>query len=95
VILDGTWRDPGQRERARKIASETSSPIVEFRCSLPLAKASARIEGRRKSTSDATPEIAAALAELDNKPEGSYQIDTGRPLAESVAEAQQICRLAT
>jgi uncharacterized protein len=95
VILDGTWRDPSQRERARKIASETSSPIVEFRCSLPLAKASARIEGRRKSTSDATPEIAAALAELDNKPEGSYQIDTGRPLAESVAEAQQICRLAT
>ena len=63
VILDGTWRDPRQRERAREIASETSSPIVEFRCSLPLEQASARIEGRRKSTSDATPEIAAALAD--------------------------------
>lgn len=79
---------------ARLLVKLASSPIVEFRCSLPLEQASARIEGRRKSTSDATPEIAAALAELDNKPEGSYQIDTGRPLAESVAEAQQICCLA-
>ena len=95
VILDGTWRDPRQRERVREIASETSSPIVEFRCSLPLEQAPARIEGRRGSISDATPEIAAALAELDKNPEGSYQIDTDRPFAESVAEAQQICCLAT
>jgi aminoglycoside phosphotransferase family enzyme/predicted kinase len=94
VILDGTWRDPGQRTRARQVAHETSSRIVEFRCELPLEQATGRIQRRLTSTSDATPYIAAALAETDTEPEGSYRIDTGRPLAESVAEAQQLCRLA-
>lgn len=94
VILDGTWRDAHQRERARKLADETVSPIVEFTCSLPMGQASDRIKDRRASSSDATPEIAAALAELDTKSDGSYHIDTSRPLAESVAEVQKICRLA-
>jgi predicted kinase len=94
VILDGTWRDAHQRKRARDVANETASPIVEFTCSLPLGEASARIEGRVTSTSDATPEIAAALTEPDTESKGAHQIDTGRPLAESVAEAQQISCLA-
>ena len=63
VILDGTWRDTRQRERARKLADQTSSPMVELTCSVPLEKASARIESRRVTTSDATPQIAAELAE--------------------------------
>lgn len=91
VILDGTWRDTHQRERARELASETTSLIVEFSCSLPPEEASARIERRRRSTSDATPEIAVALAELDADWQGTHQIDTSRPLAESVAEAEKIC----
>jgi aminoglycoside phosphotransferase family enzyme/predicted kinase len=94
VILDGTWHDARQRERAHGVANETSSLIVEFRCSLPIGEATERIEKRPISASDATPEIAAALAETDTEPEGSHHIDTGRPLAESVAEAVQICRLA-
>jgi uncharacterized protein len=94
VVLDGTWRDPHQRERARKVANETASPIVEFICSLPLEQASARIVGRPTTSSDVTPEIAAALAELDTESEGSHRIDTSRPLSESVAEAQSICCLA-
>ena len=67
---------------------------MEFSCALPLEEASARIEGRRSSTSDATPEIAVALAELDAGSEGTHRIDTSRPLAESVAEVQKICCLA-
>jgi hypothetical protein len=59
-----------------------------------MGQASDRIKDRRASSSDATPEIAAALAELDTKSDGSYHIDTSRPLAESVAEVQKICRLA-
>lgn len=93
VILDGTWRDAHQRERAHKLAEETSVPMVEFSCSLPLEQASARIEGRRNSTSDATPEIAVALVELDAESEETHRIDTSRPLAESVAKVQQICSL--
>ena len=94
VILDGTWRDAHQRGRARQLADETAAPMVEFTCSVPSSVASARVEGRTASTSDATPEIAAALAEHDNESFGSYQIDTSRPLAESVAEAERICCLA-
>ena len=40
-----------------------SSPIVELTCSVPLEEASARIQSRRGTTSDATPQIAAELAE--------------------------------
>jgi len=94
VILDGTWRDTYQRERAHEVADETSSIIVEFRCSLPLDEAAERIERRPTSASDATREIATALSLGDTESNASYQIDTGRPLAESVAEAQQKCCLA-
>lgn len=95
VILDGTWRDSLHRERARRVASETATPLVEFTCSVPLEEASARIEGRGATTSDATPGIAAALAQLDTDLFDGHHIDTGRPLAESVAEATQLCCLAT
>jgi len=94
VILDGTWRDARHRERARELANQSSTPIVEFTCSVPLEEASARILGRAGSTSDATPEIAAALTGREKEQLQGYWIDTGRPLAQSVAEAQQICCLA-
>ena len=92
VILDGTWRDSRERKRARHLAEQTHSPLVEFACSVGLQEASARIRGRAPSASDATPEIAAALADAASF--DGHHIDTGRPLAESVAEAQQICCLA-
>jgi uncharacterized protein len=70
------------------------STISEFTCSLSQRDAADRIRGRQASSSDATPEIAAALAGVDTESSVSYQIDTGRPLAESVAEAMQVCCLA-
>lgn len=94
VILDGTWRDGHQRERARAVAAETASAIVEFECSVALSQAAERIATRGTSASDATPQIAAALGELDAEPRQSYSIDTARPLADSVAYAQRICCLA-
>jgi aminoglycoside phosphotransferase family enzyme/predicted kinase len=94
VILDGTWRDPEHRARARRLAGETHSPIVELTCTLPVDEASQRIENRPVTTSDATPEIAAALADLTGASAGGHPIDTTRPLADSLAEARQICCLA-
>jgi predicted kinase len=93
VILDGTWRDDQQRTRARELADKTASSMIEFTCSLSRREAAERILGREESTSDATPEIAAALAERESEFDG-HRLDTSRPLAESVAEAMQICRLA-
>ncbi len=98
VVLDGTWRDAHQRERARRLGDQTSSSIVELTCSVPLSKASARIESRGETTSDATPQIAVAMADqvdqVDDSRDDGYLIDTSRPLADSVAEAQQLCCLA-
>jgi len=93
VILDGTWRDARQRERARKLADETASPIVEFTCSVPLDEASARIHNRPATSSDATPHIAAALTDHNGASPAGHLIDTGRPLADSVAEAEEMCCL--
>jgi predicted kinase len=96
VVLDGTWRDTGQRARARRLADQTSSPIVELTCSVPLAGASARIRSRRDTTSDATPEIAAPITDGGRDDgDGARLIDTARPLDQSVEEALQICRIAT
>lgn len=94
VILDGTWRDPGQRERARAVAERASCPVVELRCSTPLDEAATRVQTRKATTSDATPEIAAAMSEHFETFSDGHFIDTRRPLADSVAEAQQICCLA-
>ena len=90
VTLDGTWRDARQRERARELADETASPIVEFTCLVPLDEASARIRNRSATTSDATPQIAAALAEHNGASHAGHPINTGRPLAESIAEAELV-----
>jgi aminoglycoside phosphotransferase family enzyme/adenylate kinase family enzyme len=94
VILDGTWRDPRHRQRAGRLAAALAVPLVELTCSLPLAVAAARIEDRTESSSDATPLIAAALGASEVSPPGGHQINTGGPLADSVAEAQRICCLA-
>jgi len=93
VILDGTWRQPMHRERARDLAGETRSTIHEFCCSANLDEAVERVATRTGSTSQVTPEIAAALAdrEAGHWP-GAHQIDTSGSPAEAVDQAFRICR---
>ncbi|WP_082691154.1 bifunctional aminoglycoside phosphotransferase/ATP-binding protein [Mycobacterium sp. GA-1199] len=91
VILDGTWRNAEQRERARRIADRVRAPLVILTCSAPLEEAALRIETRAETTSDATPHIAAAIAQGSAHVYGGHLIDTTRSLADSVAQAQQIC----
>ncbi len=94
VILDGTWREQRDRDRARELARQHAVPMVEFACTVPLKEAEQRIAGRRETTSDATPEIAAAMAEHATGWDAAHRIDTRRPLAETVAEAHAISCLA-
>ncbi len=92
VILDGTWRSAAARQHAHAMADEAAAPVVELTCALSLEEAAARIEGRSETTSDATPQLAAALA---HRPAAAgHPIDTSRPLTEALAEAEQICCLA-
>lgn len=94
VVLDGTWRDAKHRQLAHELSDGASAPMIEFHCAVPIAEASARILRRSESNSDATPDIAAALAAGEPGRQGVHDIDTGRPLTDSVKEAQQICRKA-
>ena len=95
VILDGTWRDPRHRANARELARQESCPIVELACTVPLEVATARIEQRMSTNSDATPHIAAAMASEDHAWAEAHQIDTSSPLDDSLVQAQELCCLAT
>ncbi|MBI3214073.1 MAG: nucleoside monophosphate kinase [Mycobacterium sp.] len=93
VILDGTWRDARQRERARDLAQQLSTGLIELSCTTELSEAKARIAARTASSSDATPQIAEAITDGPGW-QGAHPINTAQPLADSVAEAQQICCVA-
>ena len=65
VILDATWSDGNLRTRARELAARTSSDLSEFRCTVPLQRAVARIASRSTdptNLSDATVEVARRMA---------------------------------
>lgn len=94
MILDGTWRDSRQRQRAHDLAGETASTMLEFVCTAPQEIAATRIQTRTNTPSDATPEIADAFSGSDAEWQDAHRIDTGRPLADSVAEAKGLCCLA-
>ncbi len=95
VILDGTWRDEADRDRARRIAGEASATMVELACVAALDTTVTRIRTRTGTTSQVTPEIARELAGTASLAwPDAHPIDTTRPLAESVAEAAEICRTA-
>jgi hypothetical protein len=95
IILDATWRHPQHRLHAREIATQRHCPIVELACTAPLDIASARIADRRDTTSDATVDIAAAIARHEHSWAEAHPLDTSRPLGDSVAEAHQLCCTAT
>lgn len=93
VVLDGTWRSAEHRKRARGVAGDTAVPLIEFTCSLPPDRASARVAARFGSTSDATPEMAVSLAQESSGWPDGHLLDTSRPLSDSVKEALKICCL--
>lgn len=97
VVLDGTWRDEEDRRRARQLAAAASAVLVELACVASLDTSVDRIRARTGTASQATPEIATALAGPNRGTltwPGAHQIDTVRELSESVAEATRICSTA-
>ncbi|BBZ76854.1 hypothetical protein MANY_21910 [Mycolicibacterium anyangense] len=95
VVVDGTWLQPAHRDRARQVAREAAARLVEIACTTTLEEATRRISVRAEGTSQVTPEIATALAErTDAAWPGAHLIDTTRPPADALADAQDICRQA-
>lgn len=95
VILDGTWQDPGLLAQARGMADQTHARLVEVMCAVPVETTADRIENRAAGNSDATPDIAAALAARRAAWESAYRMDTSQPLETTVAQACEAWRHAT
>lgn len=91
VILDATWRDDTQRQRARRVARQNAASVVEISCVTDLFTAQQRITARRSQVSDATPDIAARISGQPWRE--AHPVDTAGTVTESVAEALRVCRL--
>lgn len=95
VILDGTWRDPQRRSQVRHLAAQTHSIALELQCSAPTSTAVQRVGDRPVgAVSDATPEIAGALAAAARDWPEAHRIETNRPMPESVVVAEELWRAA-
>lgn len=79
VILDASWSDRRWREAAAELARRTHSDLVELRCEAPAALAAERIARRRErgdDPSDATADVAAAMAARADPWPGAVVVDT-------------------
>ncbi|OBI08532.1 hypothetical protein A5715_15005 [Mycolicibacter heraklionensis] len=94
VILDGTWRDAQVRARARRIAADTHAAFTEIQCVVPVEVAADRVRSRAPGNSDATPQIAQALAAQDFAWDTAHRIDTAQPLDDCAREAAELWRAA-
>lgn len=90
VILDASWASAAHRRRAARLAEETSSELLQVRCTVPSEVAMSRIRARTGDASDATPEVAATLADsFDRWPEAT-EIDTSASPDRALAHTTEL-----
>ncbi len=95
VILDATWSDAAHRALARRAADKAAADLVEVRCTAPLEVCRSRISRRRaegRDPSEATPEIAAEIAQRFEPWPEAHVVDTDRDLERVLDEALAACR---
>lgn len=95
VILDASWIDADERERARVLATDTHADLVQLRCVCPQAVADQRIRRRDPGDSEATTQIAAAMSGSAPAWPGATSLDTGLPLHDTVNSAFQVWQTPT
>jgi predicted kinase len=89
-VLDASWGSERRRTEARQVATRTSSDLVELLCRAPAETAVQRMRRRRHrggDPSDATPEIAAELARVEDAWPAASVVDTTSGPAEALVEA--------
>jgi aminoglycoside phosphotransferase family enzyme/predicted kinase len=82
VLVDASFHAASHRRLLRQVAAETSSPVVELRCVVDAVEAARRIRHRRAEehdASDATPAVAAAMAETFERWGTASELDTCAP----------------
>ncbi|MCW0214363.1 MAG: AAA family ATPase [Pseudonocardia sp.] len=88
VVLDASWTSAEHRTAAASLATRGASPLVQLECRTEAATARERLRSRGATPSDATSEIAAAMAEVAEPWPGSTGIRTTGSVAESVRAAE-------
>jgi uncharacterized protein len=99
MLLDATWVDAEYRQAARDLAERRHADLIELHCHAPAPVLAARLQGRASpagqpdpaglsgpSVSDAGPEVAAALAAVQDPWPTAIRIDTGRDFDASLRE---------
>jgi aminoglycoside phosphotransferase family enzyme/predicted kinase len=66
VILDASWRTAARRLDASRLAADTSSSVVSFRCDVSADLAGARASARAREGTDASDASAVLAVELRN-----------------------------
>lgn len=90
VILDASWSSGRHREAARKLAETTSSDLVELRCDAPVEVTEQRIRDRLAAgadPSDATPAVAAAMADRFEPWPTASTVDTAATVESALGQA--------
>lgn len=97
VILDASWTLDEERERARQLASAALADVVEIQCACPVGTARQRIRRRLADrpvgpvgASDATEEVASAMASRFASWPGATVVDTTGGVDGAVAAAAAI-----
>ncbi|MBJ8347015.1 AAA family ATPase [Antrihabitans sp. YC2-6] len=90
VVLDASWTDDERRSDATALAKATDSFPISLHCVAPAHVAALRISRRDRGDSDATPDIAVAMAgrRAASGPESTL-IDTSGSIEASVAAATE------
>lgn len=96
VVLDASWAHRRFREEARRAAEAAAAELVELHCTAPPEVAAARIRSRSLTDpSDATPEVAARMAEDTDPWASATPIDTSGPPEAALAAALEIVATAS
>jgi uncharacterized protein len=93
VILDASWSAAPHRQAARELAEATTSDLVELRCVVLPDVAEQRIRRRLAAgddASDATPAVAAAMADRFEPWPTAAAVDTAGALDASMCQAIEL-----
>lgn len=94
VVLDATWREQVHRDAAGRVAADTSSCLVQLRCTAPADLVHERLARRRSGSSQATVEIGAALAGASAPWPAARDLDTSvAPTARLTAALGEVDRV--
>ncbi len=90
VILDASWSDAAQRDRARRLADDTVADLIEMCCVAPAEVTTQRIRARAArgtDASDADEHVAAAMAKAADPWPEATGLTTDRPVEQTLRNA--------